>query len=152
MEPFAANLLTQQKNPRKRPVDRSNEPQRNEAQNVNNEQNLFKKSKIDELESNLAKKSQNSYSYSANSKIILQQSIESLYDIKKFLLDLENQNMIFVFVIIIFRGIFVSENKRGYYDDWSGEHVYLTSVEEEYHIYSFNSGRWLEEICKLLFQ
>ena len=93
MEPFAANLLTQQKNPRKRPVDRSNEPQRNEAQNVNNEQNLFKKSKIDELESNLAKKSQNSYSYSANSKIILQQSIESLYDIKKFLLDLENQNM-----------------------------------------------------------
>ena len=52
-----------------------------------------KKSKIDELESNLAKISQKTYSDGSNSKIILQQSIESLYKIKKFLLDSENQNM-----------------------------------------------------------
>ena len=98
MEPFAANLLTQQKNPRKRPFDRNNcshknESKRNGAQNVEHEQNLVKKSKIEELESNLAKKSQNTYSDGANSKMILQQSIASLYEIKKFLLDLENQNI-----------------------------------------------------------
>jgi hypothetical protein len=93
LEPFAANLLTQQKNPRKRPFDRNNSAHDSEPQRNGAEQNLAKQSKINSLGSNLAKKSLKTYSDGSNSKIILQQSIASLYKIKKLLLDLENQNM-----------------------------------------------------------
>lgn len=50
MEPYAANLKSQQKNPRKRPVNRNGatqiiQPQENIAQNGQNTENLAKKSK-----------------------------------------------------------------------------------------------------------